>query len=97
MCVNVQRYRAQWNAVESVTMATWSGSAVIGGILVDRYGTGINNIITASLQVQDNQGAQHRAGGSHDTQLSPDLPFCQPADPRLLMLCFCSFFLCCTS
>jgi hypothetical protein len=36
-------------------MATWSGSAVIGGILVDRYGTGINNIITASLQVHHNQ------------------------------------------
>lgn len=68
--VAVQRYRAQWNAVESVTMATWSGSAVIGGILVDRYGTGINNIITASLQVQDKQGAR-QGRGSHDVHFGP--------------------------
>lgn len=47
-----QKYRAQWNAVESVTMATWSGSAVLGGLLVQRYGNGINNIMTATLQVR---------------------------------------------
>ncbi|KAM3572422.1 hypothetical protein VYU27_005551 [Nannochloropsis oceanica] len=43
--------RGKWNSLESVTMATWSGSAVIGGLLVDRYGFLFNNLITASLQL----------------------------------------------
>jgi len=31
-----KEHRAKWSALESVNTATWSGSAVIGGILVDR-------------------------------------------------------------
>jgi hypothetical protein len=36
--------------LESVTGATWAGSAVIGGLLVDRYGFLLNNLVTAALQ-----------------------------------------------
>jgi MFS family permease len=43
--------RGKWNSLESVTMATWSGSAVLGGLLVDEYGFLFNNLITASLQL----------------------------------------------
>ena len=43
--------RGKWNSLESVTMATWSGSAVLGGLLVDKYGFLFNNLITASLQL----------------------------------------------
>lgn len=42
--------RAKWNSLESVTGATWAGSAVIGGLLVDRYGFFGNNLATAALQ-----------------------------------------------
>ena len=42
--------RAKWNSLESVTGATWAGSAVIGGLLVDRYGFLLNNLVTAALQ-----------------------------------------------
>lgn len=42
--------RAKWNSLESVTGATWAGSAVIGGLLVDRYGFLLNNLATAALQ-----------------------------------------------
>jgi hypothetical protein len=48
---HAQETRAKWNALESVTMATWSGSAVLGGILVDRYGFLTSNLVTASLQL----------------------------------------------
>ncbi len=43
--------RAKWNSLESITTATWSGSAVVGGLLVDRYGFLFNNLITATLQL----------------------------------------------
>lgn len=43
--------RARWNSLESVTGATWAGSAVLGGLLVDRYGFLLNNLATAVLQL----------------------------------------------
>ena len=30
--------RGRWQSLESVNMATWSGSAVLGGYLIDEYG-----------------------------------------------------------
>ena len=30
--------RVRWNSLESMTRMTWSGSAVLGGYLVDRFG-----------------------------------------------------------
>ncbi len=48
---HTQEARAKWNSLESVTGATWAGSAVVGGLLVDRYGFLLNNLATASLQL----------------------------------------------
>jgi hypothetical protein len=30
--------RARWNALETVTAVGWSGSALLGGFLADKYG-----------------------------------------------------------
>ena len=43
--------RARWASLESVTMVSWSGSAVLGGILVDSYGLLFNFRATAVLQL----------------------------------------------
>ena len=42
--------RAKWSALESLNMFSWSGSAVIGGILVDKEGIVFNFCATAALQ-----------------------------------------------
>jgi len=42
--------RGKWNAVDSVTSFGWSGSAFLGGYLVDKYGYGYTFVITASIQ-----------------------------------------------
>lgn len=42
--------RAKWSALESLNMFSWSGSAVIGGILVDKEGIVFNFCTTAGLQ-----------------------------------------------
>lgn len=42
--------RGRWNAVDSVTKFGWSGSAFIGGFLIDKYGYGYTFLITATLQ-----------------------------------------------
>ena len=39
--------RVRWNSLESVTRMTWSGSALLGGFLVDRYGYRSCFLITA--------------------------------------------------
>ncbi|GMF17894.1 unnamed protein product [Phytophthora lilii] len=31
-------HRARWNSLEGLTVASWAGSAVLGGIIVDAYG-----------------------------------------------------------
>jgi MFS family permease len=43
--------RARWNAAESINRFGWSGSAVLGGHLVDRYGYRLTFLITAGLQL----------------------------------------------
>ena len=42
--------RGKCNAIDSITMFGWSGSAVIGGYLVDAYGYGVTFAATAALQ-----------------------------------------------
>lgn len=42
--------RAQWSALETLNMFSWSGSAALGGILVDSNGILFNFCVTASLQ-----------------------------------------------
>jgi len=42
--------RGKWNAVDGVTQFGWSGSAFIGGLLIDKYGYGYTFLITAVLQ-----------------------------------------------
>jgi MFS family permease len=42
--------RGRWQSLESVNAATWSGSAVVGGYLIDRYGFAGIFAATAVLQ-----------------------------------------------
>jgi len=44
-------HRARFNSVDSVTRLNWSGSAILGGISIDRYGFGHLFVITAILQM----------------------------------------------
>ena len=44
------RHRAKWASLESLNTSTWSGSAVIGGFLADRFGYRHVFLITAALQ-----------------------------------------------
>ena len=46
-----KKSRGKWNAFDSITSFGWSGSAVLGGILVDRYGYSLTFFMTAGLQV----------------------------------------------
>lgn len=43
--------RAKWNSLESVTSFGWSGSAFVGGYLVQRHGFGATFAATATMQV----------------------------------------------
>lgn len=43
--------RAKWASLESVNMFSWSGSAALGGLLVDYKGILFNFCVTAGLQV----------------------------------------------
>ena len=43
--------RGKWNAIDGVTRFGWSGSAVLGGSLVDSGGYALTFVITAALQV----------------------------------------------
>eukprot|EP01134_Creolimax_fragrantissima_P006947 CFRG6947T1 len=43
--------RAKWAALESLSAFGWSGSAVLGGILVDKYGFDIAFHATATMQL----------------------------------------------
>jgi predicted MFS family arabinose efflux permease len=45
-----KKERAKWSALESFNMFSWSGSAALGGILVDYHGILFNFCITAGLQ-----------------------------------------------
>lgn len=46
----VKRHRAKWNALESLNTFSWSGSALLGGVLIDRFGYQVTFLITAALQ-----------------------------------------------
>ena len=43
--------RARWRAMESVTELNWCGSALVGGILADRYSYASTFLITAAMQL----------------------------------------------
>ena len=45
-----KRTRARWNSVDSVTRFGWSGSAVLGGYLVDRFDYSVTFLVTAAMQ-----------------------------------------------
>ena len=42
--------RGKWSALESLNMFSWSGSAALGGVLVDEKGIVFNFCVTAGLQ-----------------------------------------------
>ena len=48
--IGVQKSRGKWSAVDSIVAFGWSGSAFIGGILVDRAGFDWCFLITAMAQ-----------------------------------------------
>ena len=45
-----KKHRAKWNALESLNVFSWSGSALLGGILIDEFGYQKTFLITATLQ-----------------------------------------------
>jgi len=46
-----KKKRGFWNSLDGVRRFGWSGSAALGGYLVDKYGYGITFLATASLQL----------------------------------------------
>lgn len=46
----LQESRARWNSLDGVLIAGWSGSALVGGILVDKYGFDFTFCMTALMQ-----------------------------------------------
>ncbi len=46
----VQESRARWNSLDGVLIFGWSGSALLGGIIVDKYGFDFTFCITALMQ-----------------------------------------------
>lgn len=51
MDVVPKRDRGKWSALENVTSFTWTGSAALGGWLIDAYGYGFSFKITALIYV----------------------------------------------
>jgi len=45
-----KKTRARWNSIDSITRFGWSGSAVLGGYLVDHYSYSVTFTITAIMQ-----------------------------------------------
>ena len=45
-----KKTRARWNSFDSVTRFGWSGSAVLGGYIIDRWGYGYSFLATAICQ-----------------------------------------------
>ena len=48
-----QETRGRWNSTDNVMQLGWSGSAVLGGFLLDRYSFDGTFLITASVQVRN--------------------------------------------
>ena len=44
-----RRHRGGWNAVDSITRFGWSGSAVVGGFLIDSYSYQLNFVVTGAM------------------------------------------------
>lgn len=44
------QHRAKWNAAESVNIFSWSGSAVLGGFIIERKGYRFTFRVTAAIQ-----------------------------------------------
>jgi hypothetical protein len=47
----VQAQRGRWSCVDGVTVFGWSGSALLGGYLIDRHGFAMVFLLTAGLQL----------------------------------------------
>ena len=45
-----KKSRGKWNALESLNVFSWSGSALLGGLLIDRFGYQTTFLLTATLQ-----------------------------------------------
>merc|ERR1719433_2421695 len=43
--------RGKWNSLDMITACGWSGSAYLGGVLVDKFGYGFTFCITAFMQL----------------------------------------------
>ena len=50
-CDRVQAQRGRWSCIDGVTVFGWSGSALLGGYLVDRHGFAMVFLLTAALQL----------------------------------------------
>jgi len=44
-----KRHRAKWNALDSINTSSWAGSAVLGGLLSDRFGYLHVFLVTAAI------------------------------------------------
>ena len=44
-------HRAKWNSLESINVFSWSGSATLGGFIIDRYDYQTCFLVTAALQL----------------------------------------------
>jgi MFS family permease len=44
-----KKQRGRWNSLENLTAFTWTGSAALGGVLVDRFGYRFTFLITAAI------------------------------------------------
>eukprot|EP00604_Paraphysomonas_vestita_P000340 CAMPEP_0174826066 /NCGR_PEP_ID=MMETSP1107-20130205/43468_1 /TAXON_ID=36770 /ORGANISM="Paraphysomonas vestita, Strain GFlagA" /LENGTH=166 /DNA_ID=CAMNT_0016058467 /DNA_START=943 /DNA_END=1439 /DNA_ORIENTATION=- len=43
--------RIRWNSLEAINQASWAGSAVFGGYIIDKYGMSFNFILTIIMQL----------------------------------------------
>ena len=89
--------RARWNSLDSVTRFGWSGSAVLGGWIVDRLNYGWSFLITAVIQVTaasmlavlletvplERSGAGAREGSGHVSRPQDGNGPTELADPLL--------------
>ena len=55
------RHRSKWNALESLILFSWSGSAALGGYLIDHIGYQHTFLVTAGLSCARRCASSHRA------------------------------------
>merc|ERR1711924_303673 len=46
-----KKHRARWSALDSISSLGWSGSAMVGGILVDKFGYHVTFFVTAGMHL----------------------------------------------